>query len=103
MFDRRGGKGYLVESYWPGASAERLGCAGDRAVAAAADLGAGVVFIGSILVPADETVFSLFDGREDDVRAVTSRAGVPVERIVESLRINPNPPSDRARSTRRYP
>ena len=43
---------------------------------------------GSILVPADETVFCLFDGVEADVRAVSEEAGMPFERILESLRID---------------
>jgi len=38
-------------------------------------------------VPADETVFCFFDGQEADVRAVSEKAGVPFERILESLRI----------------
>ena len=43
---------------------------------------------GSILVPADETVFCLFDGVEADVRAVSEEAGMPFERVLESLRID---------------
>jgi hypothetical protein len=39
-------------------------------------------------VPADETVFCLFDGAEADVRAVSEQAGVPFERVLESLRID---------------
>lgn len=49
---------------------------------------ASSVFLGSILVPADETVFCLFNGSEADVRAVNERAGVPFERVLESLRID---------------
>ena len=48
-------------------------------------------FVGSILVLDDETVFSLFDGKEADVRAVTEQAGVPFERVLESLRIEGKP------------
>jgi hypothetical protein len=44
----------------------------------------------SILVPLDETVFCLLDGREADVRAVSEEAGVPFERILESLQIDGN-------------
>ena len=38
-------------------------------------------------MPADETVFCLFDGEEADVRAVSEKAGVPFEPILESLHI----------------
>lgn len=51
-----------------------------------------VSFVGSILVLADETVFCLFDGREEDVRAATVRAGVPFQRVLESLRIDGSQP-----------
>jgi hypothetical protein len=47
-------------------------------------------FVGSILVPADETVFWLFDGEEADIRAASERAGVPFERLLESLEIDGN-------------
>jgi hypothetical protein len=44
--------------------------------------------VGTIFVPAAETVFCLFDGLEADVRTVSSQAGVPFERALESLRID---------------
>ena len=82
--------GYLVECYWPGVSAEKLADAAERAERAAGELcsqGRPVRFLGSILVPADEVVFCLFDGDGADVRAVAEKAGVPFERILEWLRI----------------
>ena len=86
--DRKGS--YVVECYWPGVSERQLAAAMERAEAAVADLrrsGRPVDLVGSILVPADETVFCLFDGSEDDVRAASLQAGVPFERVLESLRI----------------
>jgi hypothetical protein len=38
-------------------------------------------------VTADESVFCLFDGVESDVRAASEQAGVPFERVLESVRI----------------
>jgi hypothetical protein len=96
MFDGNGTKGYLVECYWPEVSVETLAGTGQRARAAAAALGTDVAFLGSILVPDDETVFCLFEGGEDDVRAVTLRAGVAFERIVASRMIDPSPPTTKA-------
>jgi hypothetical protein len=43
--------------------------------------------LSSILVPADETVFCSLRRCEADVRAASERAGVPFERVLESLRI----------------
>lgn len=83
-------RGYLAECYWPGVSAEKLAGAVERAERAAGDLrgqGRSLDFLGSILVPADEIVFWLFGGQEAAVRAVSEKAGVPFERILESLRI----------------
>jgi hypothetical protein len=81
---------YLVECYWPGINAETHAGAASRARAAVSELGREgrhLRFVGSILVPLDETVFCLFDGSEADVRAASERAGVPFERVLESLRI----------------
>jgi hypothetical protein len=62
-----------------------------RAQSEAAQLrgsGRRVVCLGAILVPVDETVFCLFEGAEQDVRAVSEQVGVPFERVLASLRIN---------------
>ena len=84
-------RSYLVECYWPGVSEEKLALAVQRAWAAAAELrrdGRRLRFLGSILVPTEETVFWLFDGLEADVRTVSVQAGFPFERVLESLRID---------------
>jgi hypothetical protein len=83
-------RGYLVECYWPGVSERKVREVVARAQAAAAELRDSrrpIEFLGSILVPADETVFCLFEGAEEDVRAVSEQAGVPFERVLASLRI----------------
>lgn len=82
---------YLVECYWPGVNEEKLSTASRRAQQAAVDLagsGREVEFVGSILVLADETVFCLFDGAEEDVRTVSEQADMPFERVLASLRID---------------
>lgn len=59
-----------------------------RADAAASELrrqGRPVDLRGTILVRSDEIVFCLFDGSEADVRAAGELAGVPFERVLESL------------------
>jgi hypothetical protein len=83
--------GYLVECYWPGVSEETLIAAAQRARSATSALrrrGRDVEFLGSILVPADETVFALFTGCEADVRDASTRAGLPFERVLGSLHVD---------------
>jgi hypothetical protein len=83
-------RSYLVECYWPGVNEQKLGVTVGRARSAADELrrqGRDLRFVGSILVPADETVFWLFDGDEADVRAVSEQAGLAFERVLESLRM----------------
>jgi 8-oxo-dGTP pyrophosphatase MutT (NUDIX family) len=86
-------RSYLVECYWPGVSQKMLTRAVLRLRKAAIELrhrGRDVNFVGSILVPADETLFCLLDGDEADVRAITEEAGIPLERVLESLWIEGN-------------
>jgi hypothetical protein len=83
--------GFLVECYWPGVREEDIASVADRARAMASDLrgeGRPVAFLGTILVPADETVFCLFEGLEQDVRGVSARAGLPFDRVLASVRID---------------
>src|SRR5437660_11595133 len=90
-------KSYLVECYWPGVSEEKLALASQRVRKAAYGLrrhGRELRFRGSILVPADETVFCLFDGVDADVRAVSEEAGMPLERMLEQLTIQGRPRND---------
>ena len=79
---------YLVECYWPGVDREKVASAKLEVPAVqAARSGSGrrARFLGAILVPTDETVFCLFEGRKADVRAVCEQAGVPFERVLETL------------------
>jgi hypothetical protein len=86
-------KSYLVECYWPDVSEQKVAAAASRTWEAAHGLrrqGRELRFLGLIFVPADETVFCLFDGDEADVRAVSEEAGLPFARVLESLRIDGN-------------
>ena len=78
---------YLVECYWPGIDAKALASAERRVRETSVELGSDpgqAVFLGSVLVPADETVFCFFEGREADVRAACVRAEIPFERVLEA-------------------
>ncbi|MEU1268628.1 hypothetical protein [Streptomyces sp. NPDC005799] len=82
---------YLVECYWPGVTASALADAGIRAAAAARELstlGRNVRFLGSLLVPADETAFCRFAGGcAADVERVSTLARLPFARILESVEL----------------
>lgn len=84
-------RSYLVECYWPEVDQQKVAATVKRLRSASSALrrrGGDVNFVGTILVPADETVFCLFEGLEADVRAASERAGVPFDRVLESLRID---------------
>jgi uncharacterized protein DUF4242 len=87
MPSQRDCRGHVVECYWPSVTQGQLIAASHRAHGAAADLrrkGVEITYLGSILMPADETVFCLFDGDANDVRAVCQEAGLPFERVMEA-------------------
>ena len=71
-----GARGYLVECYWPGVTEQAVADAAHRAVQAAAEIrrqGHDVNFLTAILVPADETVFCLFEGSSASSKAKKQR------------------------------
>lgn len=89
----------MVECYWPGINAERLAAIVKRIETASGELrrsGARFAFRGSILLPVDEMVFCRFDGDEATIRAACERAGIPIERVVESRWLEPAPSDVRA-------
>jgi len=77
----------LVECYWPGVTEQKLLAVVERVQAAIerrhAD-GRALRLLGSIRVPADETVFCLFEGEQEEVEAVSTAAELPFERILDS-------------------
>jgi len=80
---------FLVERYWPGIDLGTLVAALPRLEAAAramTEAGDRVEHVGSILMPVDEVVFSLFAaGDERLVRELNERADLPVDRIAEAV------------------
>jgi hypothetical protein len=78
---------YVVECFWPGIDELQHADASGRVRAATLQLrgeGDEVEFLGSILVPGDETVLWFFKGREADIRGASERAGLPFERVLEA-------------------
>jgi predicted amino acid dehydrogenase len=83
---------HLVECYWPDVTEAKLTAATRRihdATLAARTEGGDVAYLGAFLMPTDETVFCLFDGREADVRAVSVQAQLPLERVLAMCWLEP--------------
>jgi len=80
---------YLVERYWPGVDVDALRAAIPRLEAAAREMtdeGTRVEHVGSILMPVDEVVFSLFTASDPAaVRRLNERADLPVDRIATAI------------------
>jgi hypothetical protein len=80
---------YLVERYWPGVTIEQLLealrlCRGVMELMR--DEGIRFRHISCTLIPAEEVVFSVYEGPSADaVRLLNERAGIPVSRIVEAI------------------
>ncbi len=80
---------YLAEFYLPHPDAADL--ARRAGAAAARD---GIRFVEAILVPGDESCFALFDASSSDqVYAAGTRAGIPIDRVVEAVTVTPDPPA----------
>lgn len=80
-------RAFLVERYWPGIDAARLQdilpCL-DAAARALSEEGHHVEHVLSMLMPADQVVFSVVRAdTEDLVRELNGRAGLPFDRIAE--------------------
>jgi hypothetical protein len=78
---------YLIERYWPGVDEALLRSGLSRLELAAWAMtseGRPVDHVGSLLMPADQVVFSVIRaGSEALARAVNERAQLPVDRIAE--------------------
>jgi hypothetical protein len=88
----RAGPLFLVESYWPGVSAERVAAADAETLRALQSLGDQARYLGSMLVPCDELVLRVFAGGAPAVIGeANARAGVPVERVVQIVALSSPP------------
>ncbi|HJQ43092.1 MAG TPA: hypothetical protein VJ831_08405 [Jatrophihabitantaceae bacterium] len=87
---------HLVECYWPDITDAKLTAATrsvEEATSAARTAGADVAYLGALLMPEEETVFCLFNGREDDVRAISLQAQLPFERVLALRWLEPTTPA----------
>jgi Protein of unknown function (DUF4242) len=83
---------FLVERYWPGvdeAIARAVVSNLERAARAMTAEGTPVEHVGSILMPADEVVFSLIEAVDERAaRQVNERADVPLDRIAAAITLH---------------
>jgi hypothetical protein len=83
---------FLVERYWPGvdeAIARSVVTSLERAARAMTAEGTPVEHMGSILMPADQVVFSLIEATDEQAaRLVNERADVPLDRIAAAIAFN---------------
>jgi hypothetical protein len=80
---------FLVERYWPGvdeAMARTVVSSLERAAEAMTAEGVPVKHVGSVLMPADQVVFTLIAADDEvAVREVTERADVRMDRIAAAI------------------
>jgi hypothetical protein len=83
---------FLVERYWPGvdeAIARSVVANLERAARAMTSEGTPVEHVGSILMPADQVVFSIIEAADEGVaRRVNERANVPLDRIAAAVTLH---------------
>src|SRR5689334_11700484 len=86
---------YLVERYWPGIDEPQLRAVLPNLERAARDMrdeGQSVAHVGSILMPADQVVFTLIDASSEAVvREVNERADLRIDRIAVAIQVAPDP------------
>jgi Nickel responsive protein SCO4226-like len=93
--DSTQGSTFLVERYWPGIDESRLRAVLPNLERAARDMraeGQSVEHVGSILMPADQVVFTLIEApSESVVREVNERAELRIDRISAAIQVAPEP------------
>ena len=87
---------YAAKCYWPGVTERELDRLSDRVSSRGA-----IVFVGSLLFPQDELVLCLFEApSREAVKQSSEQAGMPCERVIESVWIDPNPKGGHERCNR---
>jgi hypothetical protein len=85
---------FRVERYWPGINEAALRAALPRLEHAASEMraaGRSVAHVGSILMPADQVVFTLVRAEsESDVRDLNQLAELPFDRIAAAIALMPD-------------
>jgi hypothetical protein len=79
---------YTAKCYWPGVTKDELRSASARAREEAARR--NVAYRGALYLPGDDLVLCLFDApSREAVKQSSERAGMPCERVIETVWIEP--------------
>jgi hypothetical protein len=79
---------YTAKCFWPGAGEDEIRLAASRASRQAVHGHAG--FRGALYLPADELVLCLFEATSpSSVKSESEAAGMPCERVIETVWIGP--------------
>jgi hypothetical protein len=79
---------YTAKCFWPGAGESEIRLAAARASSEAVQHHAG--FRGALYLPADELVLCLFEAMSpSSVKSESESAGLPCERVMETVWIGP--------------
>ncbi len=86
---------FIVERYWPGIDESRLRAVLPDLERAARDMraeGQSVEHVGTILMPADQVVFTLIAAPSESVaREVNERADIRIDRITLAIQVAADP------------
>jgi hypothetical protein len=87
---------YTAKCFWPGVTEDALRLA---AAHAAGETREPTTFRGALYLPGDELVLCLFESASlDSVKKASERAGMPCERVIETVWIDPKRTGSRAAS-----
>ena len=86
---------HLAECLVPGMTTAIAASLGDQVRTELARSPSPVSFLGSLLIPEDEVLLCLFAGPLTEVRALSTRAGLPFERVVRCVGVGWTKPDER--------
>ncbi|MGZ4290875.1 MAG: nickel-binding protein [Gaiellaceae bacterium] len=79
---------YTAKCFWPGVTEDELRLAADRA-RSQTDEPRQALFRGALYLPGDELVLCLFESSSRaSVKRASEHAGMPCERVIETIWIN---------------
>ena len=86
---------YTAKCFWPGATEDEIRLAAARARLESRQV-PGTSFRGAIYLPGDELVLCLFESSSrDGVKRASEHAGMPCERVIETVWIEPDGEGER--------
>jgi hypothetical protein len=95
---------YTAKCYWPGITAAEFERVASSRLAEPSAAPGAVSYLGSLLFPDDELLLCLFEGRSRAAaNQVTELAGIPCERIMNSVWLPAVDETDARRRARRRP